>query len=307
MRRATVCPCLTAATSLLLLLLVPSTGLATSPPPAPGPTSVTILYDAFGRRDGLVQDWGFAALIEYQGKRILFDTGNNAVAFAQNVHRLHIDLRHLDLVVVSHRHSDHTAGLSVVLQQNPDVPIYAPREVFGIFGSSVPRTFYRADPALPDSMRYYGGVVPDEIRGGTLWPAAHLIVVDTSQVIATGIRLVALVSDVPGTRELRELSLVLATPTGSILIVGCSHPGIERILAEATMGGAPVRALFGGLHLVAAPDSIVGPLVQRLHDQWRIAQVAPGHCTGEPVFAALLRQYGPDYLYAGVGERLDLP
>jgi len=296
-----------AATALLLLLLVSSTGLAAFPPMAPGPTTVTILYDAFGRRDGLVQDWGFAALIEYQGRRILFDTGNNAVTFAQNVQRLHIDLKHLDLVVVSHRHSDHIAGLGVVLQEDPNVPVYAPREVFGIFGSSVPGTFYRAEPALPDSMRYFDGVVPGEIRGGTLWPAAHLIVVDSSQVIAPGIRIVALVSDVPGTRELRELSLVLATPTGSILIVGCSHPGIERILAAATAGGAPVRIVLGGLHLVAAPDSIVGPLVQRLHDQWRIAQVAPGHCTGEPAFAALLRKYGPDYLYAGVGERLDLP
>ena len=301
------CPYLTAATSLLMLLPLPSTGLAASPAPVPGPTTVTILYDAFGRRGGVVRDWGFAALIEYQGKRILFDTGNNADTFARNVQRLHIDLKHLDLVVVSHRHSDHTAGLSVVLQQNPDVPVYAPREPFGIFGSSVPGTFYRADPALPDSMRYFNGLVPGEIRGGTLWPAAHLIVVDTSQVIAPGIRLVALVSDVPGTRELRELSLVLMTPTGSILVVGCSHPGIERILAEATAGGTPVRILFGGLHLVAAPDSVVGPLVRRFHDQWRIAQVAPGHCTGEPAFAALLQAYGPDYLYAGVGERIDLP
>ena len=268
---------------------------------------MTILYDAFGRRDGLARDWGFAALIEYQGKRILFDTGNDADIFAQNVRSLHIDLKHLDLVVISHRHSDHTAGLGIVLQENPNVSIYAPREVFGIFGSTVPGSFYRADPALPDSMRYFDGVVPDEIRGGTLWPTAHLVVVDSSEVIAPGIRVVSLVSDVPGTRELRELSLVLATPSGSIVIVGCSHPGIERILAAASMGGAPVRALFGGLHLVAAPDSVIGPLVQRLHDEWRILQVAPGHCTGEPMFAALQRAYGRDYLYAGLGERLELP
>ena len=257
--------------------------------------------------EGLVQDWGFAALIEYQGKRILFDTGNNAAIFSQNVRRLNVDLTQLDMVIISHRHSDHTAGLGVVLQANPSVPVYAPREVFGIFGSSVPGSFYRADPSLPDSMRYFGGVVPEEIRGGTLWPAAHLIVVDSSMIIAPGIRLVALVSDNPGTRELRELSLVLTTPKGAILIVGCSHPGIERIVAAATAGGVPVRALLGGMHLVAAPDSVVMPLVQRLHDEWRIAQVAPGHCTGELAFAALQRAYGRDYLYAGLGEQLRLP
>jgi 7,8-dihydropterin-6-yl-methyl-4-(beta-D-ribofuranosyl)aminobenzene 5'-phosphate synthase len=39
---------------------------------------ITILYDAFGPPSSLKMDWGFAALIEYNGRRILFDTGNNA-------------------------------------------------------------------------------------------------------------------------------------------------------------------------------------------------------------------------------------
>jgi 7,8-dihydropterin-6-yl-methyl-4-(beta-D-ribofuranosyl)aminobenzene 5'-phosphate synthase len=290
---------------MLAALLLPATlGLARVPHHAPAPTTVTILYDAFGGSPGLVRDWGFAALIEYQGKRILFDTGNNAAIFAQNVRRLHIDLRHLDLVVVSHRHSDHTAGLSVVLRENPTVPIYAPREGFGIFGAAVPGTFYRPLSTLPDSMRYFAGLVPDSIRSGTLWPAAHIVLVDSSVTIAPGIRLVALVSETPGTRELRELSLVLSTPAGSILVVGCSHPGIERILAAAGAPEAPVRALFGGLHLVAVPDSVLDPLVQRIHHQWGVTQVAPGHCTGEPAFAALQREYGDDYLYAGLGRRV---
>jgi 7,8-dihydropterin-6-yl-methyl-4-(beta-D-ribofuranosyl)aminobenzene 5'-phosphate synthase len=268
-------------------------------------TTVTILYDAFGGGPGLRRDWGFSALIEYQGRRILFDAGNDAAVFAQNVRRLHIDLKHLNLVVISHRHSDHTAGLSVVLRDNPRVPVYAPKEVFGIFGSAVPGTFYRAFPPLPDSMRYFAGVVPDQIRAGTLWPRANIILVDSSITVAPGIRLISLVSETPGTRELRELSLVLTTPAGDIVVVGCSHPGIERILAAGTQVGS-VRALFGGLHLVAAPDSVVVPLVQRLHRQWRITQVAPGHCTGEPAFAALRDEYGPDYLYAGLGRRLVL-
>ncbi len=288
------------------LVLSAALGLARPPHHASGPTTVTILYDAFGGAPGLERDWGFAALIEYQGKRILFDTGNNAAVFAQNVRRLHVDLTHLDFVVVSHRHSDHTAGLSVVLRANPQVPIYAPREGFGIFGAAVPGTFYRALPSLPDSMRYFGGVVPDLIQSGTLWPSAHVVLVDSSLTIAPGIRLVALVSETPGTRELRELSLVLSTPSGGVLIVGCSHPGIERILAAAGAPDTPVRALFGGLHLVAAPDSLLGPLVQRLHQQWRVTQIAPGHCTGEPAFAALQREYGDGYLYAGLGRRVAL-
>ena len=75
----------------------------------PHPHRVTILYDAFGGRPGLIRDWGFAALVEYGGKRILFDTGNNAEIFARNVRALGVDLRRLDFAVISHRHGDHTS------------------------------------------------------------------------------------------------------------------------------------------------------------------------------------------------------
>src|SRR2546430_12163758 len=81
----------------------------------PVPNRVTILYDAFGGRAGLTRDWGFAALVEYNGKRILFDTGNNADVFARNVRALGVDLRTVDFVVISHRHGDHTAGLNYLL------------------------------------------------------------------------------------------------------------------------------------------------------------------------------------------------
>jgi len=291
---------------LAVLLLTAAFTAATRPPAEPPQTRITILYDAFGGGPGLTRDWGFSALIEYQGKRILFDTGNDAEIFARNVDRLHVDLSRLDLVVISHRHSDHTAGLGVVLARNPGVPIYAPREGFGIFGSSLPGTFYRPAPSLPDSMRYFDGVVPDQIVAGTLWPAARITLVDSTVTIAPGIRLVALVSQTPGTLELRELSLVLSTPSGGILVVGCSHPGIERIVAAATTPEAPLRILFGGLHLVTTPDSVIGPLVARLHRVWHITQMAPGHCTGEPAFAALRQEYGPDYIYAGLGKTISL-
>src|ERR1035437_927632 len=89
---------------------------------------VTILYDAFTDKPGFTADWGYAALVEFDGKRILFDTGNNAAIFESNVKRLHIDLTRLDCVILSHRHGDHTSGLRYVLSVNPQVPIYAPAD-----------------------------------------------------------------------------------------------------------------------------------------------------------------------------------
>jgi 7,8-dihydropterin-6-yl-methyl-4-(beta-D-ribofuranosyl)aminobenzene 5'-phosphate synthase len=106
--------------------------------------------------------------------------------------------------------------------------------------------------------------------------------------------------------ELRELSLAIETPDGMVLIVGCSHPGIENIVQAAAGINSHVHLVIGGLHLVTAQDSDVDKVVTSLHDTWRVAYVAPGHCTGEPAFAALKKAYGNRYLYAGLGTTLKI-
>jgi 7,8-dihydropterin-6-yl-methyl-4-(beta-D-ribofuranosyl)aminobenzene 5'-phosphate synthase len=85
---------------------------------------ITILYDAFGTDASMTKDWGFSAFVEIAGKRILFDTGNDADIFAANVRAKGIDLKTLDFVVLSHRHSDHMAGLNYVLSVNPNPKIH---------------------------------------------------------------------------------------------------------------------------------------------------------------------------------------
>jgi 7,8-dihydropterin-6-yl-methyl-4-(beta-D-ribofuranosyl)aminobenzene 5'-phosphate synthase len=267
----------------------------------PHPHRVTILYDAFGGRPGLIRDWGFAALVEYGGKRILFDTGNNAEIFARNVQALGIDLRRLDFAVISHRHGDHTSGLSYLLRVNPHVKIYAPKEGFGVFGAALPSTFYRRDPSLADSMRYYEGSPPEEMRFGTPWPQANIQWIDSLTEVAPGVTIISTVSQNPGTLELRELSLAVRGPEGLVLLVGCSHPGIENIVAAARPLGDHVAIIFGGLHLVTAPDTAIARIASSLRDRWGVVNVAPGHCTGEPAFAELQRVFGARYRYAGLG------
>jgi 7,8-dihydropterin-6-yl-methyl-4-(beta-D-ribofuranosyl)aminobenzene 5'-phosphate synthase len=293
-----------------LLLLLPALSFlspSASASPVPEPNRVTILYDAFGNRPGLTLDWGFAALVEYGGKRILFDTGNNADIFAGNVRALGIDLRRLDFVVVSHRHGDHVAGLNYLLRINPHVKIYAPRENFGVFGSALPGTFYRRDSTLPDSMRYFNAVSREELRSGTPWPAANFSWVDSLTEVAPGIAIISTISKTPGTLELRELSLAIRTPKGLVLLVGCSHPGIETILDASRRLSDHVYVIFGGLHLVTNADTAITRIATALHDTWRIDEIAPGHCTGEPAFAALKRLFGARYAYAGLGTVTDVP
>jgi 7,8-dihydropterin-6-yl-methyl-4-(beta-D-ribofuranosyl)aminobenzene 5'-phosphate synthase len=268
---------------------------------------VTILYDAFGEPSALTKDWGFAALVEYHGKRILFDTGNNAEVFAHNVAAAGVDLGNLDFAVISHRHLDHAAGLPHLLAVNPGVKIYVPKEAFGNFGSSLPAEFYRKEEMLPESMRYFDGRPPETLRFGTAWTGATFVPLDKTTEVAPGIFILALVSEVSGTRELRELSLAIDTPEGVILIVGCSHPGIEKILEAATAIDGHIRIVFGGLHLPAAPDEQISRVGVALHEVFKVERLAPGHCTGEPAFASFGKMWGRNYVYAGLGSVIELP
>lgn len=284
------------------LAVVPPTGTATAEPTS----QITVLYDAFGTDAAMKKDWGFSALVEIAGKRILFDTGNDSDIFAANVKAKGVDLNNLDFVILSHRHADHMAGLSHVLSVNPKVKIYAPKEGFGIYGSSLPSSFYRKDESLPPQMRYYEGKPPEVMKFGTAWQGANFELIDKTTEIVPGITLIALVSDAPGTKELKELSLAVDTQDGVVLVVGCAHPGIEKIVEAATAINPKIRLIAGGFHLVVAPDDVIAKAVAALKDTFKVENIAPGHCTGEPTFAALKQAFGDRYLYAGVGTTLPL-
>jgi len=293
-----------------LAMLLAGCAAMTSPPLAaradPSKAQITVLYDAFGRSSAMQKDWGYAALIEYGGKRILFDTGNNSDVLAQNAKAKGIDLSKLDFVVMSHRHGDHMGGMAYLLSVNPKVKIYAPKEGFGVYGADLPSAFYRKDASLPPEQRYYDGAPPEVMRFGAAWPGANFQLIDKNTEIAPGIHLIALVSDKPGTLELRELSLAINTPEGMVIVVGCSHPGIEKIVEAAAKINPRIHFVAGGFHLVVSKDEEIEKIVTALRDTFKVAYVAPGHCTGEPTFTALKKAFGDHYLYAGLGTSFAL-
>ena len=293
-----------------LLLLIACAATISVPPlasAAAGNAQITVLYDAFGKESAMQRDWGYAALVEYGGKRILFDTGNNPEILAQNAKAKGVDLTKLDFVVMSHRHGDHMGGLTYLLKVNPTVKIYAPKEgLGGVYGSDPPSSFYRKDPSLPPDQRYYDGAPPEIIRFGSAWPGANFQLVDKTIEITPDIHLISTVSDKPGTLELHELSLAINTPDGMVIVVGCSHPGIDKIVEAAATFNPRIHLIAGGFHLVVASDSDIEKIVTTLHDGFKVEYVAPGHCTGEPAFTALKKAFGDRYLYAGLGTTLAL-
>jgi 7,8-dihydropterin-6-yl-methyl-4-(beta-D-ribofuranosyl)aminobenzene 5'-phosphate synthase len=263
---------------------------------------VTILYDAFGDAKELTKDWGFSALVEHDGKRILFDNGNNAEIFERNVKALGVDLTKIDFAVISHRHSDHATGVKYLLKVNPTVTIYVPADgANGFGGMPVPPPFLRPDAELPAKMRYFGGTPPESLNSGKLYDTGNFVLVRATTEVAPGIFVVRTVSEKKGTLEMPELTLAIKRPGGLLLVDGCSHAGIEAIL-EATSSIDPrTEIVFGGLHLVTTPVEEIDALVVSLQTKWKVQRIAPGHCTGEPAFARLRKAYKERYLYAGLG------
>ncbi len=268
---------------------------------------VTILNDAFERKTELEPDWGYSALIEFEGKRILFDTGDNAALFQRNVERMHVDLSHLDMVVISHAHGDHTSGLRYVLSKNPTVPLYVPDDAY-FTGTTLPDAFLttNARPDLPAQMRYFGGKGRPEPKGWVAWTDTRMTVVRGPLTVAPHVHLVALISEKPAFRGLHEISLVLDTPKGPVVVAGCSHPGIEAMMAAATAEEPlkPVYMLFGGLHLLQDSPEQIGRTLDALAEQYHVQKMAVGHCTGELAFFLIQQRWGKNDEYAGLGETI---
>jgi 7,8-dihydropterin-6-yl-methyl-4-(beta-D-ribofuranosyl)aminobenzene 5'-phosphate synthase len=156
-------------------------------------------------------------------------------------------------------------------------------------------------------MRYFDGEPPAHPVFGKLYDTGDFRLVDKTTEVAPGIFLIFTVSKIPGTLELPELTLAWKGPNGLTLVDGCSHSGVEEILNAATSIDSRFHILFGGLHLVTTPEDQIDMLVANLKNKWKLEKIAPGHCTGEAAFLRLQKAYGDNYIYAGVGTRLDVP
>jgi len=185
------------------------------------------------------------------------------------------------------------------------VKIYAPQENFGVFGAALPGTFYRRNESLPTDMRYFEGRPPETLRFGSPWPEGNFTWITKTTEVAPGFHLILLNGTWGVDLEGMEISLAIETPDGIVLIVGCSHPTIGKIVeaAKSTIN-KPIHLVLGGTHLLPARDDHIISIATSLRDNWNVRYLAPVHCTGEPAFAILKKIFGDRYIYAGLGTTL---
>ncbi len=296
-----------------------------------GEGTITNLYDAFGKDSTLTKDFGFSCITKYQGKTILFDAGSNADIFKKNTDRLGVDLTKVDIVVVSHGHFDHLNGLDYLLKINPKVKIYFPYDVF--WGAPVPFDATGQEPAvrdsLPQHMQYFGGgnTKFSINQSGRFW-GANIEFVKTNKEILPGLCLIATSSEYMGyfscypnksfvegqfeehdhqckNNGLPELSLSMKTDKGQVLIVGCSHTGVEKITRQAKdFTKDQMELVYGGFHMLPFDRQQTAQLVNILKNNLEVRRVAPAHCTGHLAFKMLQEAFRNNYHYAGLGETL---
>jgi 7,8-dihydropterin-6-yl-methyl-4-(beta-D-ribofuranosyl)aminobenzene 5'-phosphate synthase len=233
--------------------------------------SVTILYDNTTFNSTTTAHWGFSCLIGGLEKTILFDAGANGTILLGNAAILGVSTKNAPLVVVSHDHSDHTAGLRAAIGTNSTASVY--------IGS----TF---------------SVAWDQVISAT--GASVHRVSDPTKLLPT----VQTTGEVLGT--VNEQSLIISVDSGLVVIMGCSHPGVLEILSKVKQQlNKEIYMVIGGFHWYELYDNQIAVLIKGLQDLG-VKKCGATHCTGDIGISLLRQAFGSDFVDMGVGRVIKL-
>ncbi|MGD9182623.1 MAG: MBL fold metallo-hydrolase [Desulfobacterales bacterium] len=233
--------------------------------------SITIAYDNNAYKNGVSAAWGFSCLIKGTEETILFDTGGNSTILLANMNKLGINPKEIDLVILSHIHNDHVGGLKGLLEQNKNVTVFFP--------ASFPARF-------KDELIMSG--VPIRVIQG---PAMICNGVDSTGELGMWIK---------------EHAMIIHTDKGIILITGCAHPGIVKVVITAkNLIGDGVLLAMGGFHLSGASRPVIEGIISKMKKSG-VRYVGPCHCSGDLTRQLFKIEYGNKYIDAGAGRIITL-
>ncbi|MCD6157666.1 MAG: MBL fold metallo-hydrolase [Euryarchaeota archaeon] len=225
---------------------------------------IVIVYDnkAVGN---LKASWGFSAFIKFKNYTILFDTGGSGEILLWNMRALGIDPGSIDYVFISHIHGDHTGGLWMLLGKNNNVTVIIPN----CFPESFKQKVVSYNARVVE-VSVFTEILPGIYSTGVLYPVG-------------------------------EQSLVLDTDKGLVIITGCSHPGIVRIVKKAISAlNRPVYMVIGGFHLISNSSREIHEIAKELKDLG-VKKVIPCHCSGDLARSIFKEIFGLDYEECHVG------
>ncbi len=229
--------------------------------------TLTILYDNYNYYESFKNSWGFSCLIEIGESTILFDTGGKDGNLLHNFKAAGKDPAEVDLVVLSHNHWDHTGGLPEFLDSKTGIDVFMP--------ASFPEKFKKEVLSK--------GAYPVEIKDSQKI---------TEQVWTSG----------EMGKEIIEQSLIIETGKGLIILTGCAHPGIEKIVEKSIAeNGDKVLLVMGGFHLMRTGTNAVESIAEEFRNL-DISYAAPTHCSGDGTIRVFKETFGDHYIKVGTGK-----
>jgi len=228
---------------------------------------IIVVYDNRTLYPHLASRWGFSCLVDGD---LLFDTGGDGRTLLSNMTKMGIDPAGIRTVVLSHAHGDHTGGLGALLGTGVRPTVYVPR--------SFPARFKADVRSLTTLVEVHG---PVEIRPG----------IHTTGEVGRG---------------LIEQALAVETGDGLVVVTGCAHPGVVKMVRRAKESvGGKVYLVMGGFHLGGTSQRRVKAIIADFR-QLGVQRVAPCHCTGDRAIQVFAKEYGCDFVKAGVGLALNI-
>ncbi|MBV7272527.1 MBL fold metallo-hydrolase [Clostridiaceae bacterium UIB06] len=264
----------------------------------------------------LINEHGLSLYIEKDDTRILFDTGKSD-NFIKNAEKLGINLKDVDLVVLSHGHTDHGGGLLAFLKINSKAKIYMKRKVqekyftgFLLFKKniSISRNIFEKHSNRIEYVDSFTEIVKDIFIITDI--NKHYKIPDGNKYlfVKDGNRLVKDSFD-------HELIMVIKENEAICMFTGCSHNGTVNMIESVNsfFPHAHIRALIGGFHLVKIPAiDAIGPskeeidlLVDKIISK-NINEVYTGHCTGEKSYKKLKYFLGDKIQYMKTGTQIQI-
>jgi 7,8-dihydropterin-6-yl-methyl-4-(beta-D-ribofuranosyl)aminobenzene 5'-phosphate synthase len=273
---------------------------------------LTVLCEnSAGFQLGLVGEHGFACLVETGGGDYLFDTGQG-FGIVSNALSLKKDLGGIAAVMLSHGHADHTGGLPAVLKVRGPVDVYGHRDLFLERISS--RQGQKRFIGIPYNRHYLEFLgarfqLGDEIR--EVGPGVFLTgEIPRRTAFEKGdTEMTALLPDGQTLHPdpIRDdLSLIVDTDKGLVVVLGCAHAGLINIIDYTleTMGRDRIYAILGGTHLGFTGDAQFEATLAAI-DRYRIERIGVSHCTGPARAAMLYARYPHKFFFGSVGAVLE--
>ena len=258
-----------------------------------------------------VGEWGYAALVEVDGHKILFDTGNRPGTVIQNAKDQKIDLSDVSDVILSHFHYDHTGGALSLIRNGlgSDTRFHAGK------GILIPRQGFLTNTmdSIKTVLEKNGNEFiihdqPAEIVPG-VWVTGPVDRVTTEKNYPANVELITeegiMEDDVP-----EDQSLVINTSKGLVIISGCGHSGIINTIryTRSRIADRNVHAMIGGFHLVMASDEELSWTADELKRN-QVEYLNGAHCTGLNALFELREKMGLDRntaVIGTVGDQFDL-